>query len=484
MEIIGRTKHRPALHFTPEQHWLNDPNGLVYYEGEYHLFYQYHPHSSIWGPMHWGHAVSKDLINWEELNIALYPDDHGYAFSGSAVVDWNNTSGLFPEKPGIVAIYTSHQEPTESSPAVQRQSLAYSHDNGRTWIKYAGNPVLTHPSKADFRDPKVFWSEAHGKWVMVLATDQTITFYSSPNLREWSLESEFGEGAGSHDAVWECPDLFELPVEGTGDSKWVLLVSIGDNSGARYGSRTQYFVGGFDGSVFTPEHSDIRWLDYGKDNYAGVSFSDIPAADGRRIFIGWMSNWRYANQVPSQGWRGAMTIPRVLTLHDAADGRMMIRQQPVAELDRYFAAESAALPEMLLIPGERQDIKCKDSALELRLTLTDNEAEEFGLIIHHTATEYTELIYSAAEDTLTLHRDQSGETGFSEIFPDLQSTGGIGSLKSLRILLDACSVEVFANDGLAAITSLVFPGGICSGLSFYAKGGSVRLQGGRLSFME
>ncbi|AIQ60803.1 glycoside hydrolase family 32 protein [Paenibacillus borealis] len=472
---MERAKYRPILHFTPKQHWLNDPNGLIYFEGEYHLFYQYHPHSSIWGPMHWGHAVSKDLITWEELDIALYPDEHGYAFSGSAVVDWNNTSGLFPEKPGIVAVYTSHLEPTEASPSVQRQSLAYSQDNGRTWIKYAGNPVLTHPSKADFRDPKVFWSEAHGKWVMVLATDQTITFYSSPNLRDWRLESEFGEGAGSHDAVWECPDLFQLPVEGTGDSKWVLLVSIGDNSGQRYGSRTQYFVGEFDGSVFTPEHSDIRWLDYGKDNYAGVSFSGIPAADGRRIFIGWMNNWRYANHIPSQGWRGAMTVPRVLTLH-AAEGRTLIRQQPVAELDRYFA-ETAALPDMLLTPGEHRYLSSKASAMELRLELENNEAEQFGLIIHHTDTEHTELIYSAAEGILALRRDQSGETGFSEIFPDLQSTGRMGSLKNLRILLDACSVEVFANDGLSAITSLVFPGDACTGLTFYSTGGSVQLRG-------
>ncbi|MEK3682790.1 glycoside hydrolase family 32 protein [Paenibacillus sp. FSL R10-2736] len=371
---------------------------------------RYHPHSSIWGPMHWGHAVSKDLISWEKLDIALYPDEHGYASSGSAAVDWNNTSGLFPEKPGIVAVYTDHLEPTETSPAVQRQSLAYSHDNGRTWIKYAGNPVLTHPSKADFRDPKVFWSEAHGKWIMVLATDQTITFYSSPNLREWRLESEFGNGACSHDAVWEYPDLFQLPVEGTEESKWVLLVSIGDDSGQRYGLRTQYFVGEFDGSVFTPEHSDIRWLDYGKDNYAGVSFSDIPACGRAENPHRLDEQLAYANHNPSQGWCGAMTIPRVLTLH-------------------------------------------------------------------HTDTEHTELIYSSAEGTLTLRRDESGETGFSEIFPDLQSTGGIGSLKNLRILLDACSVEVFANDGLSAITSLVFPGGTCSGLAFYSAGGSVQLRG-------
>lgn len=476
MEIVERTKQRPVLHFTPKQHWLNDPNGLVYFEGEYHLFYQHHPHSSIWGPMHWGHAVSKDLITWEELDIALYPDEHGTVFSGSAVVDWNNTSGFFPDKTGMVAVYTSHLEPAATSPAVQRQSLAYSHDNGRTWSKYEGNPVLSHAEKADFRDPKVFWSEEHGKWVMVLATDQTITFYSSLNLREWSLESEFGEGAGSHEAVWECPDLFQLPVEGTGASKWVLLVSIGDNSGLNYGSRTQYFVGEFDGSVFTPEHEDIRWLDYGRDNYAGVSFSDIPAADRRRIYIGWMNNWRYANQIPSRGWRGTMTIPRELTLYEA-EGRTLVRQQPVAELDRYFAAESAALPELLLEPGKRRRIDSGNTAaLKLELKLEQSDADEFGLILHHTADEYTELVYTAAEGTLTLRRDHSGETGFAEMFSAPQCTEGIGSLRSLTILADACSVEVFANDGEASITSLVFPAEVCSGLTFYAEGGNVRLR--------
>ncbi|MHA6529903.1 glycoside hydrolase family 32 protein [Paenibacillus sp. BAC0078] len=474
MEILEKAKHRPVLHFSPAQNWINDPNGLIYFEGEYHLFYQYHPFSALWGPMHWGHAVSKDLIKWEELGIALYPDHNGTAFSGSAVVDWNNTSGFFPEKPGIVAIYTSHLDGTSTTPVIQSQSLAYSHDKGRTWIKYEGNPVLGHPSKPDFRDPKVFWSERFSKWIMVLATDQTITIYSSGNLREWELESEFGDGVGSHEAVWECPDLFELPVEGTEERRWVLLVSIGDNDQLNHGSRTQYFIGSFDGSVFTPEHNDIRWLDYGRDNYAGVSFSDIPNEDGRRIYLGWMSNWRYARETPTPGWRGAMTIPRSLMLREE-EGKIRIRQQPVGELVRYLN-EKVTLPDPLLKQGNSYDVKVDASVIELNISLERCEAKEFGLIINHTDAEKTVIAYSSDEDALSLHRDQSGETGFSDLFINLQISEKIGTLRNLRVLLDSCSVEVFANDGMTAITSLVFPAEFCQSLSFYAADGDVQLR--------
>lgn len=480
MEILEKAKYRPVLHFSPEQNWINDPNGLIYFEGEYHLFYQYHPFSSIWGPMHWGHAVSKDLIQWEELDIALYPDHNGAAFSGSAVVDWNNTSGLFPDKPGIVAVYTSHLDGSADAPAVQSQSLAYSHDNGRTWMKYDGNPVLTHPSKPDFRDPKVFWSERFSKWIMVLATDQTITFYSSVNLMEWTLESEFGDGAGSHEAVWECPDLFELPVEGTEEHKWVLLVSIGDNDQWNHGSRTQYFIGSFDGSVFTPEHSDIRWLDYGKDNYAGVSFSDIPGEDGRRIYLGWMSNWRYARETPTLGWRGAMTIPRALSLREDG-GKVRLCQQPVGELAQYLNQQTA-LPDLLLKPGGKVEVKLDASVFELDVNIGQCDAEEFGIILQYTEGCQTVLSYSAAQGTLILKRDQSGETGFSDIFTDQQTTEALGTLRNLRILVDSCSVEVFANDGLVSVTSLIFPGSHCQSVSLYASAGTVQLRDSHIGF--
>ncbi|BCG57003.1 glycoside hydrolase family 32 protein [Paenibacillus sp. URB8-2] len=482
MGILKTANQRPVLHFSPKQNWINDPNGLVYLDGEYHLFYQYHPYSSVWGPMHWGHAVSKDLTTWEELDIALYPDDNGTIFSGSAVVDWNNTSGFFPEQPGIVAIYTSHLGGSETSPTVQSQSLAYSQDNGRTWIKYEGNPVLTYPSNPDFRDPKVFWSEPYAKWIMALATGQTISLYSSPNLIDWTFESEFGDGAGSHEGVWECPDLFELAVQGTEERKWVLLVSVGDNAELEHGSRTQYFVGSFDGSVFTPEHSDIRWLDYGKDNYAGVSFSDIPEEDGRRIYVAWMNNWRYANQIPSSGWRGSMTIPRALSLR-TSEGHALLHQHPVKELDLQFT-ESVALPDLLLSAGKEFEFKAEADCADLTIHLERLEGKEFGIIIHHTGTDRTVISYSADERTLSLRREQSGDTGFSTMFPLPQTTEELGQLKDIRVLIDASSVEIFANDGLASITSLIFPEKPLERLSFYSVGGKVQLRGGSVKLIQ
>nr|WP_237389541.1 glycoside hydrolase family 32 protein [Bacillus sp. USDA818B3_A] len=277
-----KEKHRPQFHFSPEEKWMNDPNGMVFFNDEYHLFYQYHPFGTTWGPMHWGHAVSKDLIYWEQLPIALYPDDHGAIFSGSAVVDWNNTSGFFPEGPGLVAIYTSADNYPESDRPRQRQSLAYSKDNGRTWVKYEGNPVLSDLNITDYRDPKVFWHNETNKWVMVLATGQSVTLYISANLKDWEFASEFGNKAGSHDGVWECPDLFQLPVDGNeNNQKWVMFVSIGDNPQFKEGSRTQYFVGQFDGTTFVNDNPDemVLWLDFGRDNYAGVSWSDMPAEE-------------------------------------------------------------------------------------------------------------------------------------------------------------------------------------------------------------
>ena len=308
-------QYRPAFHFTPKEKWMNDPNGMVYYQGEYHLFYQYYPDDNVWGPMHWGHAVSKDMIHWEHLPIALYPDKLGYIFSGSCVIDWNNTTGFgSKENPPMVAIFTYHDPEGEKNKTIdfQTQGIAYSLDKGRTWTKYEGNPVIPNPGIKDFRDPKVIWHQDTQKWVMSLAVKDHISFYSSKDLKSWKLESDFGEKAGAHGGVWECPDLFPLKDQ-NGNEKWVLLVSINPN-GPQGGSATQYFVGDFDGKTFTPNHDKIKWIDYGADNYAGVTFSDIPAEDGRRLFIGWMSNWQYAQVVPTYTWRSAMTIPRELTL--------------------------------------------------------------------------------------------------------------------------------------------------------------------------
>jgi fructan beta-fructosidase len=264
-------KYRPQIHFTPKTGWMNDPNGMVFYNGTYHLMYQYNPDSTVWGPMHWGHATSKDLIHWEHRPIALYPDSLGTIFSGSAVVDLPNTSGFGKDgKPPLVAIFTHHDHAGEraGSSTYQNQSIAYSVDEGKTWTKYSGNPVVKNPGIKDFRDPKVSWHQASKKWIMTLATLDRISFYSSPNLKDWTKESEFGKDVGAHGGVWECPDLFPLDVNGK--TIWVLLVSI-NPGGPNGGSATQYFTGDFDGKTFTPFQTDTRWIDYGPDNYAGVT---------------------------------------------------------------------------------------------------------------------------------------------------------------------------------------------------------------------
>ncbi|MFS0775107.1 glycoside hydrolase family 32 protein [Neobacillus sp. 3P2-tot-E-2] len=452
-----KEQYRPQFHFSPEEKWLNDPNGMVFFNDEYHLFYQHHPFGTTWGPMHWGHAVSKDMIHWEHLPIALYPDDLGAIFSGSAVVDWNNTTGFFEkDHPGLVAIYTSAGTYPDSDRPLQQQSLAYSQDNGRTWVKFEGNPVLSDVNITDYRDPKVFWHEETNKWVMVLATGQTITIYTSLNLKEWEFASEFGHTAGSHDGVWECPDLFKLPVDG-GQEKWVMIVSIGDNGESAEGSRTQYFIGQFDGTTFVNDHEDstILWLDHGRDNYAGVSWSDIQ--DGRRIYLGWMSNWRYANQVPTEGWRSAMTLPRELSLA-ANDAGIRLFQQPVAEVSR-IRKETKSYPKLSVESGNAISIPLPHSLMEITIEFEKESSGQFGLIIQHSEEEKTVIGYNAAEEKLFVDRTLSGEHTFSTSFQAVQEA----PLKldnqrlKLQLFLDTSSVEVFANNGEAAITSLLFP---------------------------
>jgi fructan beta-fructosidase len=452
-----KEQYRPQFHFSPKEKWMNDPNGMVYFNDEYHLFYQYHPLGTTWGPMHWGHAVSKDMIHWEHLPIALYPDELGAIFSGSAVVDWKNSTGFFEEnEPGLVAIYTSAGTYPASDRPLQQQSLAYSKDNGRTWVKYEGNPVLSDVNITDYRDPKVFWHEETNKWVMVLATGQTITIYTSLNLKEWQFASEFGHTAGSHDGVWECPDLFKLPVNGEQD-KWIMIVSIGDNGQSAEGSRTQYFIGQFDGTTFVNDHDDstILWLDYGRDNYAGVSWSDIQ--DGRRIYLGWMSNWRYANQVPTETWRSAMTLPRELSLATTKAG-IRLFQKPVAEV-RTIRKETESHPAIAVESGSTVSIPFTNALMEITLDFEKVSSSQFGMIIQHSEQEKTVIGYNAVEEKLFVDRTLSGEHSFSTSFPAIQEA----PLKldhqrlKLQLFLDTSSIEVFANNGEAAITSLLFP---------------------------
>ncbi|HTJ52695.1 MAG TPA: glycoside hydrolase family 32 protein, partial [Cyclobacteriaceae bacterium] len=301
--------HRPQLHFSPKEKWMNDPNGMIYYQGEYHLFYQYYPEAMVWGPMHWGHAVSTDMIHWQHLPIAIYPDSLGLIFSGSAVADENNTSGLgTTEKPPMVAMFTYHSMEKEKAGKIdyQNQGIAYSIDKGRTWTKYDHNPVLKNPGIKDFRDPKVFWHAETKKWIVILAVHDHIELYSSDDLKTWHKLSEFGKTYGTHGGVWECPDLFQVKVEKENSKKWVMLVSV-NPGGPNGGSGTQYFTGDFDGVKFVADENKktIKWLDYGPDDYAGVTWSNTPGE--RKLFLGWMSNWAYAQQVPTSPWRSAMT---------------------------------------------------------------------------------------------------------------------------------------------------------------------------------
>lgn len=325
---------------------MNDPNGMFYLNGIYHLYFQYYPKGNVWGPMHWGHAISKDLISWKEQPIALYPDKLGLIFSGSAVVDYKNTSGF--GKNGIIpiiAIYTYHNLEGEKAKEIdfQTQAIAYSLDEGLTWTKYNKNPVIANPGIKDFRDPKVIWDTKNSTWILVLAARNKIMFYSSKNLKNWKLESSFGQDYGQHGGVWECPDLFPIKVEESDETKWVLIVSI-NPAAPNGGSGTQYFIGDFIGNKFTIDPNFSKqldtqkavWIDYGRDNYAGVTWSNIPKKDGRSLFIGWMSNWDYARDVPTETWRSAMTIPRELKLNKIAN-KYILTSKPVTEFSNYIS---------------------------------------------------------------------------------------------------------------------------------------------------
>lgn len=479
--------YRPQYHFTPPTGWMNDPNGMVYFNGEYHLCYQYHPWSTLWGPMHWGHAVSRDLVHWEHLPVAMRPDANGYIFSGSAVVDGENTSGLFPEGSGLVAVFTHADEYPGTERPRQRQSLSYSTDNGRSWIKYPGNPVLADEAVTDFRDPKVFRHGPSGRWVMVLAAGDHVRFYHSRDLLEWTLAGTFGEAEGSHDGVWECPDLFELPVEGQpGSSRWVLLVSIGDQEEHQEGSRTQYFIGSFDGERFVNGNppQTVLWADHGRDNYAGVTWSDVPEEDGRRLYMGWMSNWKYANQTPTGSWRSAMTLPRVLSLREFSGGIRLV-QCPAPEL-MPLRREKVLLEDLTLMPGHNPLASCKGTQYELIAEFELGTASEFGFKLRSSGGEETVVAYDAVTNELFVDRSRSGKVEFHPAFGCRHGAAlePEGAAVRLRIFVDWSSVEVFGGSGQTVLTDLIYPSPESDGLELYVKDGSVRLVALELYAME
>ncbi|WP_425638512.1 glycoside hydrolase family 32 protein [Algoriphagus yeomjeoni] len=439
-------EYRPTYHFTPESGWMNDPNGLVYLDGEYHLFYQFYPDSTVWGPMHWGHAVSRDLVNWESLPTALYPDSLGYIFSGSAVFDAENSSGLGSEEnPPLVAIFTHHnaEEAETSSDTFQNQSIAFSLDKGRTWEKYSQNPVLKNPGIRDFRDPKVSQitnPDGSKSWIMTLAVLDHINFYSSTDLKNWSLLSEFGKTIGAHGGVWECPDLlpFKTPA---GEQKWVLLVSI-NPGGPQNGSATQYFIGDFENGEFTPDDTMIRWIDYGPDNYAGVTWSNLPTEQNRTLFIGWMSNWLYANVVPTKAWRSAMTVPRELSLFDV-DGTLLLKSAPAIELEKLRSEEFEINQKEAGLPSEAVELKAEVKSDSFSMTLSNEVGES--------------VIISKENGLVSIDRRNAGQSDFQRDFAAMHSAPMSWEAKEIRIFLDASSIELFVNDGELVMTSILFP---------------------------
>jgi fructan beta-fructosidase len=451
---VYREMHRPQIHFSPREKWINDPNGMVYHNGIYHLFFQYYPDSTVWGPMHWGHATSKDLIHWQQQPIALYPDSLGYIFSGSAVADKNNTSGFGKNgRTPLVAIFTHHDPRGEKEGRndFQNQSIAYSLDDGKTWTKYTGNPVLKNPGITDFRDPKVLWYEPQKKWIMTLATKDRITFYSSPNLKNWTKESEFGKELGAHGGVWECPDLFSL--DDNGKKVWVLIVNL-NPGGPNGGSATQYFIGDFNGNKFTPMDNNTRWLDYGPDEYAGITWSNT---GNRKIFLGWMSNWMYANVVPTVTWRNAMTIPRELKVMHVGK-EVYVASAPVAELN-LISSKPVTWQNIQVNNSFDVTKKTGNTSFPGRLDLTLEKPDDFTIILSNDAGEEVVIGYDKQQQQYYIDRAKSGKTGFQKDFAGRHIAPRIGkkSMMELSLIIDVSSVELFADGGLTVMTEIFFP---------------------------
>lgn len=477
-------KYRPQFHFSPDSMWMNDPNGMVYYEGEYHLFYQYYPDSTVWGPMHWGHAVSTDLVHWEHLPVAIYPDSLGWIFSGSAVIDWNNTSGLGENSvPPMIAIFTYHNSQLEQtgSNQFQYQGIAFSLDKGRTWKKYANNPVLPNPGIRDFRDPKVIWHENSQKWIMTLTAQDHVEFYSSPNLIEWTRESDFGKELGAHGGVWECPDLFQLEVKGTSEKQWVLLVSI-NPGGPNGGSATQYFIGDFDGRNFSTKQTETKWVDHGRDNYAGVTWSDIPEMDGRRLFIGWMSNWSYATVVPTEKWRSATTLPRELNLLKNGNEYLLV-SVPVNELIE-LRGEKVELPSQIIsgiVSVDTKNIQVTRSEMAFKFQHKSNSQfgvpEEFGIKLSNEKGETFKIGYSPVNKTFFTDRTQAGQSSFSDKFSGKSVANyELQNSMEVRIFVDKASVEVFVDNGKLVMTDIVFPTEPYNKLELFSTNGVFKLD--------
>jgi fructan beta-fructosidase len=461
---------RPRFHFTPKINWTNDPNGLVYFDGEYHLFFQYNPFGDGWGHMSWGHAVSPDLVHWKELPVALAEEDGIMIFTGSTVVDDGNSSGFcLGGKPCLVAVYTGHRGKTEALPRLETQNIAYSNDRGRTWTKYKGNPVLDL-GLPQFRDPHVF--RYNGRWVMAVSLPERheVSFYGSADLKTWQHLSNFGP-AGATGGEWECPTMVELPVDG--DAKRTRFVlKIGLNPGAlQGGSGEQYFVGTFDGTRFVNENSPEKtlWVDSGKDCYCALVFNHAP----RPTMLGWMSNWQYAGKTPTKPWRGQMTVAREIALRSTPEG-LRLMQRPVTPPHRGkpLRFQGASITKLNALLRHRDSV-----AYEFTAAIDSPQGDSGFKLLQGAGDTYTVVGYDRAKQELYVDRTHSGATGFSPQFPARPAVKLTlnGPLLQLRILVDASSVEVFAQDGAVAITNLVFPATGATGLQFFSTAQPKRL---------
>lgn len=487
----NREKFRPIYHHTPAYGWMNDANGLVYKDGEYHLYFQYNPYGSKWGNMHWGHSVSKDLVHWTHEQPAIARDTMGHIFSGSCVVDHNNTAGF--GKDAIIAFYTSHKN-LPGNHQRQQQCIAYSLDNGRTYTKYEGNPVLTpFDGLENFRDPKVFWYAPQNKWVMIVSADKNMRFYESKDLKKWSYMSEWGAGYGPQPNQFECPDFFEMAVDGNAQhKKWVMIVNI--NPGFAYGgSGTMYFVGQFDGHKFTCDTApnDVKWLDWGKDHYATVTYSNTP---GRVIAMPWMSNWQYANLTPTQQFRSQNALPRELKLYTADNGEQLVSAAPVKETE---ALRNKAT-DLGSFEGEKQAKIDNEGAFELDFDLQAGTADKCGVEIANAKGEKVSIYYDAKAQRFVMDRAESGITEFGnkvephqldnaqslkrykEVTVNYHNAFALGTwapvpvkadTHHVQIFVDKSSVELFVDGGRIAMTNLVFPNEPYNQLRFF--GGKV-----------
>ena len=469
-DMANKEKYRPVYHHTPAYGWMNDPNGMFYKDGTYHLYFQHNPYGSVWGNLSWGHSTSTDLVHWTFEGDPVMPDAWGLIFSGSAVVDKDNTAGF--GKDAIVAFYTT----AKPSPwgDVQMQCMAVSTDDGKTFTKYEDNPILTSAER-DFRDPKVFWYAPDKHWVMVLAVGQEMQIFSSKNLKEWKYESSFGAKQGAHGGVWECPDLVELPVEGTKEKRWVLFCNI--NPGGPFGgSATQYFVGRFDGRKFTNDYpTKTKWMDYGKDHYATVTFSNAPG--GRCIALGWMSNWQYAAIVPTMQYRSANTIARDLSLY-RENGDLKLRCAPSPEIDKARTDKKAV--KAFTVSGSYDIASLLDDnggTYEIDLTIENQGAQKIVMTLANGKDESLYMYYDTTAKEFVMDRSRSGETGFSRDFPAMTvaPTADTDEI-NLRLFIDRSSVEAFGDGGKFVMTNLVFPSEPYNSMKFESVRGSFKVK--------